>query len=60
MLLVTTMWEKTNRDVGEKRKVILRRHWSEMINKGSDIVCHSGEKESAWGVVKALLALQTN
>lgn len=57
---MTTMWEKTNRDVGEKRKVILRRHWSEMINKGSDIVCHSGEKESAWGVVKALLALQTN
>jgi len=36
VLLVTTMWEKlSNRDDGERRKVILRRHWSEMINNGS-------------------------
>ena len=61
VLLVTTMWEKlSNRDDGERRQVILRRHWSEMINNGSEIVSHDGEKQSAWGVVKALLALQTN
>ena len=58
---MTTMWEKlSNQDVGESRKVILRRHWGEMINKGSEIVCHDGEKQSAWGVVKVLLSLQTN
>ena len=58
---MTTMWEKlSNRDYGERRMVIIRRHWSEMIDKGSGIVCHDGEKESALGVVKALLALQTN
>ena len=61
VLLVTTMWEKlSNRDDGEKRKVFLRKHWGEMLNKGSDIACHNGEKESAWNVVKALLALQMN
>ena len=38
--------------------VVLRRHWSEMIDKGSEIVCHDGEKESAWSVVKDLLSLQ--
>ena len=61
VLLVTTMWEKlSNRNDGERRKVILRRHWSEMIYKGSEIVRHDGNKESAWSVVKALLALQPN
>ena len=58
---MTTMWEKlSNQDDGEKRKVFLRKHWGEMLNKGSDIACHNGEKESAWNVVKALLALQMN
>jgi hypothetical protein len=61
VLLVTTMWEKlSNRDDGERRNAILRNHWSEMIDKGSEIVSHDGEKESAWSVVKALLALQTH
>jgi len=61
VLLVTTMWEKlSNRDDGARRQVILRGHWSEMIINGSEIVCHDGKKQSAWGVVKALLALQTN
>ena len=61
VLLVTTMWEKlSNRDHGERRQAILRGHWSEMINKGSAIVSHDGEKQSAWDVVKALLALQRN
>ena len=58
---MTTMWEKLpNRNDGERRKVILRRHWSDMINKGSEIVCHDGKKQSAWSVVKALLDLQTD
>ena len=58
---MTTMWEKLlNRDDGERRKVILERHWSDMISKGSAVVCHDGEKQSGWAVVKALLALQTN
>jgi hypothetical protein len=53
---VTTMWEKlSNRDDGERREVIIRRHWSEMINNGSAVVSHDGEKQSAWGVVMALL-----
>ena len=61
VLLVTTMWEKlSNRNDGERRKEILKKHWSEMINKGSAVVCHDGAKQSAWNVVKALLALQTN
>ena len=60
VLLVTTMWDKlSNRDDGERRKMILKRHWSEMI-KGSAVVCHNGKQRSAWGVVEALLALQTN
>ena len=58
---MTTMWEKlSNRNDGERRKEILKKHWSEMINKGSAVVCHDGAKQSAWNVVKALLALQTN
>ena len=58
---MTTMWEKlSNRYDGERRKELLRRHWSEMINKGSAVVCHDGEKQSARNVVKVLLALQTN
>lgn len=53
---MTTMWEKlSNRDDGERREVIIRRHWSEMINNGSAVVSHDGEKQSAWGVVMALL-----
>jgi len=56
VLLVTTMWEKlSDQDAGERRKEILRGHWSEMINNGSAVVCHDGKKESAWGVVKALV-----
>jgi len=56
VLLVTTMWEKlSNRDDGERRRKILREHWGEMIDKGSAVVCHDGEKQSAWGVIKALL-----
>ena len=58
---MTTMWEKlSNQNDGERRKVILRRHWSDMIDKGSEIVSHDGRKQSAWSVVGALLALQTN
>jgi hypothetical protein len=53
---VTTMWEKlSNQDDGERRKAILSRHWSDMIDKGSAVVCHDGTKESAWNVVKALM-----
>ena len=53
---MTTMWEKLlNQDDGERRKVILRGHWGEMIKNGSAVVCHDGKKESAWGVVKALV-----
>ena len=53
---MTTMWEKlSNRDDGERRKVILTGHWSDMINNGSAVVCHDGQKQSAWVVVKALL-----
>jgi hypothetical protein len=60
VLLVTTMWENlSNRDDGERRNSVLRDNWSKMIDKGSEIVSHDGEKESAWGVVKALLALPT-
>jgi len=56
VLLVTTMWEKlSNRDDGERRKEILKRHWSEMIDKGSAVVCHYGDQESAWDVIKALV-----
>jgi len=58
VLLVTTMWRKlSNQNVGEKRNGELRRQWSEMIDKGSDIVSHDGEKESAWSVIEKLLAL---
>jgi len=56
VLLVTTMWEKLlNQDAGERKKVILERHWSKMIDKGSAVVCHNGDKQSAWDVVMALL-----
>jgi hypothetical protein len=56
VLLVTTMWEKLwNQDDGERRVVVLRRHWSEMIDKGSAVVCHDGTKQSAWSVVKVLV-----
>ena len=60
VLLVTTMWELVNRGDGERRNVNLRRHWREMINKGSEVVCYGGGKQSAWDVVQALLALQTS
>ena len=53
---MTTMWEKlSNRDDGDRRMVILRRHWSEMINKGSAVVSHDGQKQSVWDVVMTLL-----
>jgi len=59
VLLVTTMWEKLlNQAVGERRKENLKRHWSEMIAKGSAVVCHCGDKESAWGVIKALVGTE--
>ena len=59
VLLVTTMWEKLlNQADGERRKEILKRHWSEMIAKGSAVVCHYGDKESAWGVIKALVGTE--
>ena len=61
VLLATTMWGiLLNQDVGEKRHEKLRGQWSEMIDKGSDIVSHDGEKESAWSVIEKLLALKTN
>jgi hypothetical protein len=61
VLLVTTMWGiLLNQEVGMKRKEDLERQWSEMINKGSKVVCHDGKKPSAWLVVEDLLALQTN
>lgn len=50
------MWEKLlNRDDGERREGDLERTLGEMINNGSAVVCHNGKKESAWGVVKALV-----
>jgi hypothetical protein len=56
VLLVTTMWEKlSNQDDGERRMEILKTHWSEMINNGSAVVSHDGQKQSVWGVVMTLL-----
>jgi hypothetical protein len=53
---VTTMWEKlSNQDDGERRMEILKTHWSEMINNGSAVVSHDGQKQSVWGVVMTLL-----
>ena len=54
VLLVTTMWE------GERRQAILKRHWSEMIAKGSAVVCHDGKWESAWEVVKTLVRMRVD
>ena len=51
VLLVMTMWEKVKPELRETRQKTLTINWG----TNSLVVQHLGTKESAWGIVKALL-----
>jgi len=61
-----TMWEKlSNQDDGERRMVILRGHWSDMINKGSQSFVMTGRRRAhgtwlgLWWITKTSIQKQT-
>ncbi|KAF8811584.1 hypothetical protein BYT27DRAFT_7183861 [Phlegmacium glaucopus] len=54
VILVLTMWEKVDPEIGQRRKEYLTNHWKKMISGKAAVYCHDGTKQSAWEAVKAL------
>jgi hypothetical protein len=58
VLLVTTMWDRVHPDEGSGREEQLRTDqsfWAGMIQRGSRILRHTGDEDSALKIVRALL-----
>jgi hypothetical protein len=58
VLLVTTMWDRVHPDEGSRREEQLRTaqsFWAGMIQRGSRILRHTGDEDSALRIVRALL-----
>ncbi|KAF8159695.1 hypothetical protein B0H34DRAFT_796913 [Crassisporium funariophilum] len=54
-LLVTTMWESVNPEIGRLRHEELEAKWTRGV-EGTPVACHNGTQESAWKIVEQLLA----
>ena len=53
IILVTTMWDEVEEDVGSQREKELRgKYWKAMIDQGSATARYHGTMESAWGIVE--------
>jgi hypothetical protein len=53
IILVTTMWDEVDEDVGSQREKELRgKYWKPMIDHGSATARYNGTSESAWDIVE--------
>jgi hypothetical protein len=53
IILVTTMWDEVEEDVGSQREKELRgKYWRAMIDHGSATARYNGTLESAWDIVE--------
>ncbi|KAI1412212.1 P-loop containing nucleoside triphosphate hydrolase protein [Hypoxylon sp. FL1857] len=58
VILVTTMWDITEKGLAEEREKQLRskrEYWGYMVDKGSEILRHDNSKESALQVIEHLI-----
>jgi GTP-binding protein EngB required for normal cell division len=56
VMLVSTMWDEIEDDLGEKREDDLKRnYWNYMISRGSGTARFMGSKESAFTLIQPLL-----
>ncbi|KAJ8689308.1 hypothetical protein PTI98_013342 [Pleurotus ostreatus] len=58
VILITTMWsDKVPADVGERReKELVEKFWKPMLDLGSDHMRFMGSYESAWNIIRAVIA----
>jgi len=60
VVLVSTMWDLVNNDVGEEREAALKKSfWSEMANRGAVVARHDGSPANALAIVEKALDRQS-
>ncbi|KAF9530971.1 P-loop containing nucleoside triphosphate hydrolase protein [Crepidotus variabilis] len=59
VVFVSTMWDKTAEDKGERREVELKKYWQPMIDLGARTARSNGSRESAQNIILDLLKAQT-
>ena len=60
IMLVTTMWDKVQRDTGVRRETeLFENYWKAMINYGASTARFSNSADSAWKVVDLILEQHT-
>ena len=56
VVLVTTMWDKVQRDTGVRREnELVENYWKTMINYGASTARFSNSADSAWKIVEIIL-----